>query len=326
MKVTKLFAALVLLSALSTNARADDTVIRFADLGVNSDNVYQYLALGKGVYRKFGIDLHRTSFLQGGPNLIAAAASGQVDLGDVGTPLLTGISRGFPLKIVGAPAMKREEFVLVGRRDIANLAALEGQMVGVSSIGGGQDQAIRKILSAKRLPPSGVTLIAYGSASSGYLALQSGKLAAVVLSEPEVTRSVLAGFGKILAKAVDYYGRYEQSYIFASDSFIAAHANSISAYFRANRAAIDYAETHPVELIDYGASKLNLPRNVAAKIFDDELATWSPSQTVDIQGMLNAVRTVQELGDIDDSWRPDVARMTDLRFNEQNGKDAANDR
>jgi NitT/TauT family transport system substrate-binding protein len=212
--------------AFTATANAASIQIRFADLGLNADNVYQYLAVEKGVYEKFGLDIRRTSFLRGGPGLVAAAASGQVDLGDVGVPLLTGLSRGFALRIVGAPAMKGEEFLVVARPNVKDINSLRDQLVGVSSIGGGQDQAIKKILKAHGLAPNSIKMIAYGNAAGGYVALQSGRLAAVVISEPDASRAEVAGVGKLLAKAADYYGRYEQSYIFASPVYHGASRRS----------------------------------------------------------------------------------------------------
>jgi hypothetical protein len=77
--------------------------------------------------------------------------------------------------------------------------------------------------------------------------------------------------------------------------------------------------------VSYAESKLNLPKDVATKIVRDELATWDPSQRVDTDGLFGAVKTLQELGDIDAGWKPDISKITDFRFNDQSGKDAQNE-
>lgn len=285
--------------------------IRYADLSIQSDNLYQYLALEQGIYAKHGIDLKLISFLKGGPEVIAAAASDQIDIGSIGTPILTAISRGIPIRIIGAPAAKGQVFILVARPEIKTLADLKAKTVGVSSVGGGQSQALRFILGANKIDPHLVPSIAYGAPASGYIALQSGKLAAVVMSEPLVSKAEIEGTGHILAKAVDYYGRYEHSYVFATTDFIQHSPDAIRRFFEANREAIDYARAHRDQWIAYGEKRLNLPAAVLGRVYDNTAPTWDDSQRIDVQGTLNAIGIVKDLGDINKSWNPTIDQIAD---------------
>lgn len=295
-------------------AQADGTAIRFADLGVSTDDLYRYLALADGIYRKHGIDLQPVNFLRGGPEVIAAAASQQLDMGELGTPILAGISRGIGIRVVGSPPLKRQEFVLVSRPEIGSVEDLKGRTLGVGSVGGGQSQALRFILNAHSIAPGDVKTIAFGASANGYFALKSGQLAAAIMSEPETSKSVMEGFGKLLAKAVDYYGRYQHTYVFASQNFIAQHPDAIRAYFAANREAIDYATAHRAELVALGKAKLNLDETLLERIFDEQKPDWDASQSVDEEGLLNAVKIVQDLGDIDKSYVPQIDRIVDPQF------------
>jgi hypothetical protein len=45
-----------------------------------------------------------------------------------------------------------------------------------------------------------------------------------------------------------------------------------------------------------------------------DIPKWEPSLSVDHEGLLNAVRIVQELGDIKKSYNPVFEEITDLRF------------
>lgn len=310
----KRFAVLAALAASTAAASAETVKIKFADLGATTNNLYQYFGVEKGIYAKHGVDLEFVTFLKGGPEIIAAAASQQVDFGSLGTPILTGISRGIPIKVVGAPALKGQEFVLLGRNDVACIADLKGKTVAVSSVGGGQSQALRYILRAHGLKEDDVKVIAYGAAPNGYLSLTSGQVAAVVLSEPNVSRVVVEGAGKILAEAVDYFGRYQHSYVFASKKFIAEHPEAITRYFEADREALRYAKTHLDELSSYGQAKLNLDAKILGKVFERNVDKWDESLTVDPEGLFNAVRIVQEVGDISKGYVPKLDEITDLRF------------
>lgn len=315
--IKQLVSSLVSLSVaalLIGNASAADVTVRYADLTANTANLYQYLAVEKGIYRKHGVDLQLVSFLKGGPEVIAAAAGNQVDLGSLGTPILTGISRGIPIKVVGSPPVKGQEFILVARPDIAMLADLKGKTVGVSSVGGGQSQALKFILRANKLSDDDVKTIAYGAPANGYIALRSSQLAGVLLSEPLVSKAELDGVGKVLAKAVDYYGRYQHSYVFATNKFIKENPEAIRLFFQANREAIDYAKSHRDELIAVGVKKLGLDQAVLAKVFEKTIPLWDDNQQVDVEGMLNAVNIVKDLGDINKSYVPAVDQIADLRF------------
>lgn len=310
---------LVAQGSLAASSSDQPVVLRYGDLGVTTANLYQYLAIEHGLYRKYAVDLQVNNFLKGGPEIIAAAAGGQLDVGNLGTPILTGISRGVAIRVVGSPPLKGQEFVLVGRPDIASIAALKGQLVGVSSVGGGQSQALRFILRANGLKDDEVKTIAYGASVNGYITLRSKQVAAVVQQEPEVSRAELDGSGKVLAQAADYFGRYQHSYIFASNKFIAAHPETIRNFFRADHEALLYAKNHRAELIAFGEKKLNLDAALLTKVFETSSPRWDESQAVDVEGLLNAIKIVKELGDIDPNYVPVIEKIVDPRFADSEG-------
>ncbi|GAB4068551.1 ABC transporter substrate-binding protein [Ancylobacter sonchi] len=303
------------LSAATGHAQEATTVpVRFGILSPSASTVYFFLGAEKGIYKKHGIDLQPIVFQKGGPEVIAAAASGQLDIGTLGTPILVGISRGIPIKVVGSPAVKGQEFVLVGQNEVKSVEDLKGKQIGVSSVGGGQSQALRFILTAKKLEAADVQEIAYGSGGNGYVAFKSGQIAAAVLQEPNITKLVNDGDGHILAKAADYYGRYQHSYVFASDKFIAASPETIRKFFEASREAIQYAKDNRAELVSYSKKLLNLDEKLLNKIYDEQIPGWDETQAVDTEGLLNAIKIVQQVGDISKDYTPDIDKIVDPRF------------
>lgn len=300
--------------AAAGGAAAEPAHISFAYLGTNTANIYFSFGVEKGIFEKHDIDLDIITFQRGGPEIIAAAASQQIDMGSLGTPILAGISRGFPIKIVGSPALKGQEFALVGRPDINSIAELAGQNVGVAAVGGGQAQALQIILQAEGVDPKSVGNIAYGSPGNGYLSLKSGQLAAAVLSEPNISKLVVEGSGKILADAKDYYGQYQHSYVFATDGFIEAQPAALKAFFEASAEAIQYSLDNRDELLDFAERTLNIDRATLQAVLNRQLADWDPSQQIDEEGLLNAVALVQRAGDIDADYVPDIDTIVDRRF------------
>jgi len=318
----RLFVMLSIAAALSIPlvarcapvAPREMVTIRYSELGVSVGNLYQYLALEKGIYKANGIDLQLVQFLRGGPESIAAAASNQVDMGSAGTPILTGITRGVHLKVVGAPAYKTQPFVLVSRLDIRSVADLKGHDVAFGSVGGGAAEAARYIFLANKVDLDSVTNVGGGATSAAYLALKAGRVSAAILGDPYVTLAEFEGSGKVLARAEDYFGHYEHSYIFATQKFIDTHPDAIRRFFVANRAAIRYAKAHPDELLAFGKRTLNLDDRVIKTVLARLIPQWDDSGQVDQVGLLNAVKIVQGLGDIDKSYQPSIAGLTDLRF------------
>ncbi|WP_295458592.1 ABC transporter substrate-binding protein [uncultured Thiodictyon sp.] len=290
------------------------TPIRFGNLGPSTSDLYQYLGQAQGIYRRYGVDLEFVEFLQGGPEAVAAAASGQLDMGTAGTPVLIAISRGILLRLVGASPRKGQAFVLVGRPDTQDLAELKGKVVGISAVGGGSAQALRVILEANGVAGDTVKTIAFGAGPNGYLSLKSGRLAAAVLTEPSVTKAERDGIGKVLAEAAPYFPHYQAGGVFATRSFIAAHSQAIRAFFKANREAIAYARAHREELVALGHQRLGLDEALLTGVFDKEVPKWDDSGSIDNEGLLNAIAVVQSVGDISKDYRPAIEDITDPSF------------
>lgn len=309
-------AAAAFAATLGPAAAAEPFPVRLGFIGVATRiaSIYQLIGVKNGVYRKYGIDLKLVGIGHGGPELVAAAASGQVDIGEVGTPILSAIANGAPLKVIGAPPYKRQPFVLVVRPDVKSFADLKQQTVSVGSVGGGGDQALDFMLKAHGLGPGDVRKILVSAGNGDFAALKSGRVAGAIMAEPFVSEAVAEGSGKVLARAVDYYGHYEHSYVFATDRFIAEHPQTITAFFAANREAIDYAKTHHAEFISFGVTQLGLSEAVITTYLNNYVSLWDDSQQVDIQGMLNAFEDMKQLGYIDRGYKPDVAKILDLRF------------
>jgi len=235
-------------------------------------------------------------------------------MGSVGTPVLTAISHGLPIRVVGSPPRKGQPFILVGRPEITDVAQLKGKLVGYASVGGGSSQALAVILKAHGLTDADVGKIAYGAGGNGYVSLKSGRLAAAVLGEPYATRAEQEGVGKILAEADKYFGHYQHSYIFATRKFINEHPDTIRAYFQAEREARQYGKTHVEELVALGHKTLGLDAALLRQVLTKDVAKWSDSPAIDAQALLNAVAIVRDLGDISKTYQPDIDQIVDARF------------
>ncbi len=287
--------------------------VRLANLAVGLDSIPHMLAVEKGIFAKHGIDLQVINFPKGGAEATAGVASGQVDLGSYGTPILNGISKGLPIKIVASPPIKDIPFVLVGKKGISSVQELKGKTVATGALGGGSHQSFLKILAGNGLQESDVKVVATGG-TDAELILRSGKVDAVITSEPTATKLEREGVGAVLARAVDYYGKYQHNYVFATDKFMQSNPEAISNFLLASREAHEYARDHLDELVAYAAKTVNLDEGLIREYYQKQFKRWDLSFKVDVEGTENAISILKELKEIDGNAVFDRDKWLDLRF------------
>ncbi|MEQ8154093.1 MAG: ABC transporter substrate-binding protein [Clostridiaceae bacterium] len=287
--------------------------IRLANLAVGLSSAYHQLGVEKGIFKKYGIDLQVVNFPKGGAEATAGVASGQVDMGSYGTPILTGISKGLPIKIVASPAVKGNPFILVGTNDIKSVADLKGKTVATGALGGGNHQSFLKILEANGLKEGDVKVVATGG-TDAFMILKSGKVAAVMTGEPTVSQIEADNSGHVLAKAEDVYGKYQHSFIFATDDFIKKHPESVSNFLKASRESYEYSKNNFDELVAKGKTLTGLDEKVIREYYKNDIAEWDLSFKVDLEGTENAVKILKGLKEIDNNAVFDKDKWTNLSF------------
>lgn len=279
------------------------TPVKYAQLGVSLTDVHFEFAAEKGIYKNNGIDIEFIHFDKGGPEALAAAASNQIDIGNFGTPILTGISKGIPIKVVGSPPITENPFVLVAANDIQSVQDLKGKTIATGALGGGSHQAALKILRANGLSESDVTISATGGAEM-QMVLSSGKVAAVITTEPTVTKIETDKQGHTLVKGADAFGVYQHSFVFATNKLIQSNPDAVRAVLKANTEANRYAATHQDELVDYAVEKTKLPVTIVRDFYAKTIPTWTVDGKVNVEGAKNAFAILKELKEADASFDP----------------------
>src|SRR5687768_7079919 len=105
--------------------------------GIPQDKGATHLRFGiaKGFFREEGLDLQlRVVF--GGPEIAACYDSGELKIGEMGTPPATAaLAKGARFKIVGSGIRRRALQYLVVNSDIRSWEDLKGKNIGVLSKG-----------------------------------------------------------------------------------------------------------------------------------------------------------------------------------------------
>lgn len=318
MKIKKLllFLLVVLLSCpgCSRKEKQGATVkVRFGEINVSERAIPLYLGVKKGFFAKQGIDLEIRRF-NGGPEQMTAAAAGEIDLGSVGTPVILAAAKGMPVKVIGSPVAPGNPFVLVAKPQYASVSALKGKRIGAGNVGGGSRQAFNAIIKSQGLTLGDFQTLDVGGSSNAFAALQAGQLEATVTTDLSAAKAELGGFGKVLARAVDFFGRYQHSFFFATDSFISSRPDKVKGFLTAYRESIRYIKEHPEEAITFGAKELELDEASLRRVLTRAVPTWSESQTVDLEGTDNAIKAVKELGDLEAANPITAKKLVDSRF------------
>ncbi|MFG1932843.1 ABC transporter substrate-binding protein [Mycobacterium sp. NPDC048908] len=151
-----------------------------------------------------------------GPPLVQAAATGDIDLGYVGTvPPITGAAKQFGFKIVatqhGSDPDKAAENIIVGKDSpIRTLADLRGKKVAVPQGSSAHGLALLALKSVG-LTPKDVQLV-YLSPAAGATAFDTGKVDAWSIWNPPSAIAVKDG-ARILAKGVPPIDQVNNYYV-----------------------------------------------------------------------------------------------------------------
>ena len=296
-----------------SSAPGELVTIRLANLGVGAASVPQDVGLKHDIYEKYGIDLQVINFVKGGAEAAAATASGQVDMGSYGSPILTAISKDVPIKIVASPPNKRMDFELTARNGIDKVEDLRGKTIATGALGGGQHQSLVTILRAHGLTEQDVNVVATGGADFTMI-LGSGQVDAVEAGSIDRFRIEHEGFGHLLAEASDYYENYQHSYIYATDAFISAHPDAVTNFLKAHREVMQYAVDNLDEVVTAAKETVNLDEEVLGSYYEDTFSKWDLTFELDPPGIANAVEILKGLGEVESDVTFDAATWVDDRF------------
>ena len=138
-------------------------------------------------------------YIRGGPVVIAAMISGDVDLAIMaGTTAVTSISRGADLVIVGGHTSQIDQ-VLIGAKGVSKLADLKGKVIGVTGSGGVTEFATVEALARNGLVRDRDYKLLYaGTSPTRVRALETGVVQAAPFSATETVLMERQGFPVIM--------------------------------------------------------------------------------------------------------------------------------
>lgn len=322
-------AAATVLLALAAGCTRDDSArdkaskaagrlerVRYATSAANLPITF---GVKKGFFAEQGLDV-QVLLVNGGVEAVTAAAAGEAELGGMGSPIITGAAAGVPITIVGSPPAAGQHFILVARPGYQSLSDLKGKPISPGGAGQGTIQAFNFIARAKGFKPSDFQYVNAGSTANALAALQAGKVEAIITSEITGVKAEQEGFGKVMERAVDYFGRYQHSFIFATHKFIKEKPEKLRSFLVAYQKSVQYIKAHPEEAIQFGITDLEQEEHPFRTVLSREIPTWDTRGRVDLEGTDNAIKILKDLGEIDPRVQITASKIVDEQFLPGNGK------
>jgi NitT/TauT family transport system substrate-binding protein len=286
------------------------TVIRYA---TSIGNLPINFGIKKGYFAEQGLDVKIVN-IAGGVEAVTAAAAGEAEFGGMGSPIIVGAAAGVPITIVGAPPAAGQHFVLVSKPQYKSFDELKGKPVSPGGPGQGTIQAFNVIAKAKGFKPSDFQNVNAGTTANALAALQAGKVEAIITSEITGVKAELEGFGKVLERAVDYFGHYQHTFIFATNKFIKEKPEAVRGFLTAYRKTVEYLKVHPEEAVQFAVKELQQDEIPYKKVYGKEIPAWDTSGRVDFVGTENAIKILKDLGEIDPKNTITAKQIVDEQF------------
>jgi ABC-type nitrate/sulfonate/bicarbonate transport systems, periplasmic components len=276
--------------------------VRYGGLGAGSvdiKNAYIFLGIEKGFFKNNGLNVQFFAF--DSPSLaMAAAARGETDCGDYGTPVYTAIAAGIPIKVIAALPRKSLGANLIAKNEYKSVADLKGKMVLTGRPGAGGYTAFTKIVQANGFTTADFkTNTASVTVNDARLVLQKGDVEAIIITDPLVSVQIeQAGEGHVIARLDDYYV-YQHASFYATDAFIKNNPGAVRSLLKSLSESAKYAYDHPDELYRFINQKLGYDLKTIKKVYESNFwDNWNYTLAVKKDEVRKGFQLLIETGEI----------------------------
>jgi len=217
----------------------EENIIRFA-VELNDHSAAFWVALDKGYFREYGLNIDYKTFSTG-LELAIAMARGDIDvaLACIG-PLIVIRSRGAPIKLIAMTHLNG--YAIVASEGIDDIRDLNGKIVSVSGPGSPTWLLLNLVrdnynlnVQTRKMPP----FIAVN-------ALLSNQVDASSLPEHYVTLVYKMG-AHILIRSQDIWSNMPGSGVSVTEDFLNKHRDEVTYIVKALAKAIEFIKNNPIE-------------------------------------------------------------------------------
>ncbi len=221
---------------------AEKTAVEIGMLKLTS-SAPLFIALEKGFFEDEGLDA-KAKWFEAAQPISVATAGGDVQVGATGitASLYNMVASGEKLVIVADKGREQEGYsssalLVPNDSTVATIKDLKGKKIGITQTGSTYHYMVGRLLEVHGLTTDDVELVPLNSIPGLMETLESKQVDAILLNEPNVSRVVSEGYGKVISQVGEEI-EYQTSGIFFSKDFAAntdAATKFLKAYAKATR-------------------------------------------------------------------------------------------
>ena len=202
-----------------------------------------FIALEKGFFGDEGLDA-KAKWFEAAQPISVATAGGDIQVGATGitASLYNMVASGEKLVIVADKGREQEGYsssalLVPNDSTVATIEDLKGKKIGITQTGSTYHYMVGRLLEVHGLTTDDVELVPLNSIPGLMETLESKQVDAILLNEPNVSRVVSDGYGKVISQVGEEI-EYQTSGIFFSKDFAAntdVATKFLKAYAKATR-------------------------------------------------------------------------------------------
>lgn len=280
----------------------------------NADTVR--LGIERGIFEQEGLDLS-VKVVFGGPQIAAAYGSGELQIGEIGSPpAINAIAAGKPFKIIASGCRQRAHMFFGVRKGIGSFEALKGKRLGLLGIGSCPDWIVRNILKHNGLEPDrDVTFVPLLDQYPRIIEImEDGGIDACIAMDPNLSIGEENGLLDVWAAGFDepYLPHFQWEVRVARTELIENDPELVAAVMRGCRRSAHYAANHIGEWVTFVARQFDISEPAAQSAVDREMPHFHLDCQIEMSGLQVAVDMQHELGGIE--WPMKAGDFVDMRF------------
>ncbi|MFF4507514.1 ABC transporter substrate-binding protein [Streptomyces sp. NPDC001401] len=241
-------------SSASTGSSGGTPTVKIMVGGLDKQIYLPYqLAQSLGFYKKYGVNVVLSTEQDGGVGAEDAMASGQVDMAGAWYVhtidfQVKGKAVEDVVQMSGAPG---EREMCTTKSNVKSAADFKGKTLGVTDLGSGTDMLTQYLAAKQNVKTKQFSRIGVGAGSTAVAALQNGKAACVMTTQPTVAAIEKKGVG---SSAIDLAttagaqqalgGAWPAAGVLARTDWVNSHKDAVQKVVNAIVATLHWINTH----------------------------------------------------------------------------------
>jgi ABC-type nitrate/sulfonate/bicarbonate transport system substrate-binding protein len=280
--------------------------------GTPAGNNFTFLPLrigvDRGAFKEDGLDIEVTDF-GGGAKLQQAFVAGALDLAVSAGTDMAFIAKGAPEHAIAAMGSQPILGIIVPYDSPAkSVDDLKGKKIGVTTVGSLTEWLMHRLMQQKGWGASDVTLVPIGSDISNEIALVTTNQIDGSVAPPALGLQLEAQKrGRLLLKTFDIGADFLGEAIYASNTLLAEHPDTVRRFLKAWFANMDWMRTHKAEVVERARAYTRFAPEIESEEYDLVMPIFSRDGHFHAAALKTLQQSFADMHMVDNA--PDMAQL-----------------